>query len=304
MPYFSPSHGASIWYVPGTKPTTPKGFSVGGELRKAREAAGLNQRRLSAKVGVSHVTIGRWERGEVVPRPEDVSALLAVLDVPADVREEIIALARKPDDAHWLAVGMPEQHRQLSTLLDIESTARSITTVSPLLVPGLLQTADYARCIMQAAAVPKQEISTRVAVRIGRRDAITRTGAPVHLHAFIGELVLHQLIGGAEVMAEQLRFLRELGTRTNIELRIIPLASDWHPGLEGPFALDEFASRSPVVHLENRISGLFLHEPPEVEAYLDAVARIRDAALDAEKSSQLVACAIERAIERTGELTS
>jgi hypothetical protein len=246
------------------------------------------------------VTIGRWERGEVVPRPEDVSALLAVLDVPADVREEIIVLARKPDDAHWLAVGMPEQHRQLSTLLDIESTARSITTVSPLLVPGLMQTADYARSIMRAAAVPRQEISTRVAVRIGRRDAITRSRAPVHLHAFIGELVLHQLIGGADVMAEQLRFLGELGSRGNIELRIIPLASDWHPGLEGPFALDEFTSRTPVVHLENRISGLFLHEQPEVEAYLDAIAKVRDAALDEENSSQLIA----DAIERTGEKTS
>jgi transcriptional regulator with XRE-family HTH domain len=286
--------------VPSTKPTTPKGFSVGGELRKAREAAGLNQRQLSAKVGVSHVTIGRWERGVVVPRPEDVSALLAVLDVPADVREEIIVLARKPDDAHWLAVGMPEQHRQLSTLLDIESTARSITTVSPLLVPGLLQTADYARSIMRAAAVPKQEIATRVAVRIGRRDAITRKRAPVYLNAFIGEMVLHQVIGGAEVMAEQLRFLGELGKRANIELRIIPLASDWHPGLEGPFALDEFIGRTPVVHLENRISGLFLHEPPEVEAYQDAIAKVRDAAMSAEKSSQLIA----EAIKRTGEKPS
>jgi transcriptional regulator with XRE-family HTH domain len=287
-----------LWYVVSTN--RAKGVTVGGELRRWRNAANMNQRQVGESIGKSHVTIGRYERGELVPQPEDLSAMLAVMDVPVESREETLALARAANDSHWLAMGMPEQHRQLTALVDIESEALSISTVSPLLVPGMLQTGAYVRSMMERGGVPKHEIATRVAVRVGRRDAITRNSSPVHLNAFIGESVLHQVIGSPQTMLEQLDFLVEMSERPNVDLRVIPMNSDWHPGMDGPFSLAEFAEEDPVVHLENRISGLFLQEPAEVKVYQEAVDKVRDAAMSPDATSGLIA----NAIKKTGEMTA
>lgn len=287
-----------LWYVVSTN--RAKGVTVGSELRRWRKAANMNQRQVGDSIGKSHVTIGRYERGELVPQPEDLSAMLAVMDVPVESREETLALARAANDSHWLAMGMPEQHRQLTALVDIESKALSISTVSPLLIPGMLQTSAYVRTIMERAEVATQEIAARVAVRVGRREVITRAKEPVHLNAFIAESVLYQVIGSPAIMVEQLQFLEEMASRSNVDLRIIPTAVDWHPGMDGPFSLAEFAEDDPVVHLENRISGLFLQKPVEVNVYQKAVRKMRDVAMSPDATSGLIA----NAIRRQGKMTA
>jgi len=268
--------------------TTPKARALGVELRKSREAAGYSVRQFAAMLDTSHATISRWETGQRTPTPEDVAAYLAKAGVSAVTRQQLVDLARDADGPHWLSVGMPEQQRQLAGLLEVERTANRITTVSTLLIPGLLQTGDYARAIMRAADVPASEIDTRVAVRLGRRDAITRRN-PAQLVAFVAESVLHAEIGGPAVMLDQLHALLEHAERPNVELRVIPTKTDWHPGLDGPFSLVEASDRAPVVHLENRISGLFLHEPAEVEIYRVAVNRVSEVAMSAKDSATLIA---------------
>ncbi|SDP84444.1 Transcriptional regulator, contains XRE-family HTH domain [Actinopolyspora xinjiangensis] len=278
-----------LWCMAGT---TPKARALGAELRSAREAAGMGLRQLADLLETSHATVSRWETGQRAPKPEDVTAYLATVGGTAEQREQLADLARDPDGSHWLSVGMPEQHRQLATLLEIEREASRITTVSPLLIPGLLQTADYARAIMTTGGVPASEIDTRVAVRIGRHDAIVRKN-PAHLRAFIGEGVLNQLIGDSEIMVDQLRALLKYAELDNVELRVIPTRCGWHPGLEGPFSLAEFdGTRSPVVHLENRVSALFLHESDEVQAYLDALDRVREVAMSPAESVGTIGDAI------------
>ncbi|GGI80884.1 hypothetical protein GCM10011581_17820 [Saccharopolyspora subtropica] len=276
-----------LWCMAGT---TPKARALGAELRAAREAAGIGLRQLAEQLETSHATVSRWETGARSPKPEHVAAYLAKVGASAEQREQLVELARDPDGSHWLSVGMPEQQRQLAALLEIEREAKRITTVSPLLIPGLLQTAEYAREIMKTGGVPASEIDTRVAVRLGRRDAITRKN-PAELRAFIGESVLYQLIGSAEIMTDQLEALLKYAELDNVELRIIPTRCGWHPGLEGPFSLAEFddRNRTPVVHLENRISGLFLHEPDEVSAYEIALDRVEEVAMSPDASSRLIA---------------
>ncbi|SNR81722.1 Transcriptional regulator, contains XRE-family HTH domain [Haloechinothrix alba] len=271
--------------MPGT---TPKARAIGAELRRARESAGYGLRELATEVGTSHASLSRWETGQRAPRPEDVAVFLTAVNAPAEQREELIELARDPDGSHWLSINMPDRQRQLATLLEIERDATAITAVSPLLIPGLLQTADYARAMMIAGDVDHDEIDMRVAVRVGRREAITRRN-PARLSAVIWEPVLYQEIGGHELMADQLRTLHDYGHRDNVELRVIPTRCPWHPGLEGPFALTEFDDRDAVVHLENRISGLFLHDPDEVKRYRDAVNKVREVAMSPSDSLRLVA---------------
>lgn len=275
--------------MPGT---TPKARALGAELRKAREAAGLGVRQVAAMLETSHATVSRWETGHRSPKPEDVSAYLAKVGASAEVRQQLVELARGADGPHWLSVGMPEQKPQLAGLLEVERTAAYIATVSTLLIPGLLQIGDYARAIMRQADVPASEIDTRVAVRIGRQEIVTRRN-PVRLDAFIGESALHADIGGAAVMVDQLHALLAHAERPNVDLRVIPMQSDWHPGLDGPFLLVESLDGAGVVHLENRISGLFLHEPADIEVYWSAVEKVRKVAMSAEDSAKLIAEVID-----------
>lgn len=278
-----------LWCMAGnTVRTTPKARALGAELRKAREHSGLGLRAIGELLDTSHTTVSRWETGERSPKLEDVAAYLQAVQAPAEVREEILELAREPDGPHWLSIGMPEQPRQMATLLEIERDARSITSVSPLLIPGLLQTAEYTRAIMTTGGVPEDQIDLRVAVRLGRRNALTRKD-PASLVAFIGESALRQDIGGREVMSDQLKELLKVGQQGNVDLRVVPIETGWHAGLEGPFSLFEIEGRDSVVCVENRVSALYLHKPDDVAAYESALPRVEEVALGAEESTALIA---------------
>lgn len=268
--------------------TTPKARAIGVELRRAREDAGLSARQLAAQLDKSHTTIGRWETGERAPRPVDVAAVLGALGADNKVREELVELARNTNGPHWVASGLPEQQRQLAALLEIERDATRIVDVSAALIPGMLQTSGYARAIIGAGGVPDDEVETRVAIRVGRRDAVARPN-PTKLLAIIDESALHRMIGGARVMAEQLRSLLKDAELSNVELRVVPMGAGWHPALEGPFLLVELADRSPVVQVENRRSALFFHEHDDVEAYRQAVATVLEVAMSPTDSQGLIA---------------
>lgn len=269
--------------------TTPKSRALGAELRKAREAAGLTVRGLGDLLEISHATVSRWETGDRTVKPENVSAYLVACKAPAELRDELVEMSRSTGGTRWLSMDMPEQKHQLAALLEIEANATAIWNVAPLLVPGLLQTGEYVFAVMKESGVPADEIHTRVATRVGRQHAITRRRSPVMLHAFIGEAVLHGGIGGAEVMSDQLDALLELGRLPNVAIRVIPTTSVWHAGLEGMFTYTESADGSPVVHLETRVSGLFLHEPEDVRAYKDALPRLAEVAMSPADSAELIA---------------
>jgi transcriptional regulator with XRE-family HTH domain len=276
-----------------------KDTGVGLALRDARRALGWNQRQAAEAAGFSNASISRWETGEHSPRVDHLASLLTVLQVPAERRDEIVALHRKRDEPHWVAVDASEQKQQITTLLELERTATEITVVSPLLIPGLLQTADYVRAIMERGGVPADEVTTRVVTRMGRRDAITRKKNPAHLTAVVGESALRQRIGGPAVMLEQLQALPVAAEMPNVDLRVLPDNCDWHPALEGAFVLVEFSDRTPVVQIENRRSAMFFSEPPDIEAYREAAETVLRVAMSPERSAGLIAEVIANAAKRT-----
>jgi hypothetical protein len=181
----------------------------------------------------------------------------------------------------------PEQRQQLAALLDSERTATKITQVSPLIIPGLLQTNNYIRAVMSEGCVPVDDLETRMVIRIGRRDALSRPN-PVHLVALIGEAALHQMIGGRDIMIEQLQYLLTVVKQSNVDVRLIPFDIGWHPAIEGPFLLIESADEATVVHLENRRSGLFLHEEADVQTYQKAAVTVCSMALSPAASAELI----------------
>jgi len=281
----------------GTNQGTPRSRTLGARLLAARTAAGLTVRQLAERLEINHSTLVRYEGGTRSPKPEVVATIAGALGLNGAEREELLELARGADDRTWLAVSMPEQQRQLAALLAFERTATRITDVSMLLLPGLLQTSDYARAIMIAAEVPDTQIDTRVAVRVGRRDALTRKN-PAHLTAVIWEPVLREMIGGPQVMADCLRYLETVADWPNVDLRVIPGDAGWHHALEGSFVLDHFEDEPAVVHLETRASGLFLHEKEDVAVYEEAAEKVLRVAMSAADSKALIAREAKR-IEET-----
>lgn len=274
-----------LWCVPST---TPKGRALGAELRQARERADLSIRELARRLETNHTNLSRIESGERPPAPEVVASILTALGVNGAGQEQILELSRDTDGSYWISVGMPEQELQLAALLDFERTTQHITDVSPLLIPGLLQTSDYVRAIMTTAGRPAHEVETRAAVRTGRREVLTRD-EPVNFTAYIGEPALRQHIVGRDAMATQLRHVLTLAEMDHVTVHVIPEETAWHPGLEGAFSLLDFAAGDPIVHLETRRSGLFLGEENDVRAYRQAVGKVREIAMSPQDSRGLIA---------------
>lgn len=269
------------------KPPTPKLRALGVALRKAREARGVGLRELARQLDDDPGALSRYETGERASKPEKVSQILATLGVRGEDYDSIMALTRDSEGPLWIAVSLHQRQRQVEAMLEFEDMASRITVVDPLLIPGLLQTRGYAEGIMKADEdVPASEIRTRVAVRMGRQSVLDRAN-PVRLDAFVGEGVLDQLIGTPSVMAEQLRWLLEIGGRDNLTIRVMPKSSGWHPGLEGMFNLIE-SEPLPVVLLDTRRSSVFLHEQADVDSYRRAVERVARIAMSPEDSAGLI----------------
>jgi hypothetical protein len=278
----------------GTRGT--KAATLGAQMRDARlqYKPGSSVRSMCGPLGVKHPTVSRWETGERAPRPEDVAAYMVAIGAPAELREKLVDMARDTSRRPWLTMTVgrhPEDQGQFAAMLEIERTAQELTHVAPLLVPGMLQTPDYARAVFVEADVPPDLIDTRVAVRIGRQAALTRRD-PLHFRAYIWEPVLHALLGGEETMGDQLQHLLDFGARSNVDIRVIPTRTPWNPGWEGPFSVAIFpdsVERGPVVQLENKVSALYLDEPDEVAPYLKAGVRAEEVAISSEASAELIA---------------
>lgn len=272
---------------------TPKARALGGMLREARSERGIGLRGFAIAIGRDPGLLSRWETGDRVPKPTDVAQILAKLGVVGEQFDEILGFCYGAGESQWLAITLPDQRRQLVALQEFESTATSIIDASPLLIPGLLQSAGYVRAIMTAGGVPVEQIEDRIATRINRRKVLLRKQPP-HLLTFVCEGAVRQLIGDRTIMVEQLRHLLRMAQLPNVDLRVVPADVGWHPGLEGMFIIIESDEISPVVHLENRRSGLFLHEAEDVQIYREAVDMMGGMALEGPESALFIAAEADR----------
>lgn len=281
---------------------TPKARALGAALRQAREEKGLLLRELASAINRDVGVLSRWETGERTPKPEMVAQILTKLGVEGEPFDDIMTLAYGTDESQWVATTLPEQRVQMSAYVDWEQNATRIVEVAPLLIPGLLQISDYVRAIMTAGGVPAGEIEERITNRIGRRGAISKS-RPAQLLVLLGQNVLDHDIGGPQVTVAQTRHLLEMAAKANIDLRIIPERSGWHPGLEGGFAFIEVdrsavmkknRRQASIVFIETRRSMLMLHEDGDVDAYKRAVDKIMPITLSAEASMRFLADRVNR----------
>lgn len=264
----------------------PAAHQLGAELRTLREAAGLTLRALEAQVGFSNATISLWENGHRLPSIDNLGKILDVLGVSGDERERLLGMRREADGPGQLVSGTPSIGKQLSRLIEQEQIARRITEVAPLLIPGLLQTSNYARTILRR----DPDASMRVALRAGRQKIITRSREPVKFHALIDTEVLTRPIAPLAVIAEQLHHLLKMAERPNVMIQLVSSTqSGYTPMLAGPFILLEFPTATPIVHLEHYRASTSLWGKEDVRGFVAAVEEITQKAMTPERSSEVIA---------------
>ena len=163
---------------------------------------------------------------------------------------------------------------------------------APMLVPGLLQTEQYARAVISSGMLiaPPGEVERRVQVKMTRQRALTRD-SPLSVDVVLDEAAVVRTVGGAEVMREQLAQLVALAARPNITIQVLPLSAGSHPATTGEFTILGFPDliAPDVVYLENMTSDLYVEQEAEVYRYGMAFDRLRSLALTAGKSAEFIA---------------
>jgi transcriptional regulator with XRE-family HTH domain len=268
---------------------TIRSRELGEGLHRAMRQAGLDQKDTAQKLGWSQSRVSRLLSGKRGGTEVDVSAFLAVVQVTGAERDRLLGICREQNIPGWLQQHGTRLPQQLRTLIDHENKALTIDAFEPTLVPGLLQTTDYARALIrEAGTIPAGEIEDRVAARLGRQSLFGRE-RPARFTFFIHEFVLRLSVGGPAVMFEQLEHLLRKATRPYLTLRVVPAALGGHAAINGAFRLMEFAEFRPVAYLESETSSLFLEKPEEIAAYRRILGLLAQTALSEGQSAELIA---------------
>jgi transcriptional regulator with XRE-family HTH domain len=272
---------------------------LGAELRALRAEAGLTSGEAARLVGWHQSKVSRIETGASGVKPPDVRLLLDTYQVgDAQLRDMLLILAGSDDGGgrhHWWHAYrgvLPPAYRDF---ISLESQASAIRNLETSVVPGLLQTPEYARAVTRAAVGGldndgPERLDALVQVRLARQD-ILRADPPLALSVVLDEAVLRREVGGPGVMARQLDRLMEAAHLPQVRLQVLPFAAGAHIGITGPFVIFSFPSTSDldVVVLDHLTSSLYLERKEDLEAYSEAFNTLQFHALSPEDSLDYIA---------------
>ncbi|MDI1465451.1 helix-turn-helix transcriptional regulator [Catellatospora sp. KI3] len=274
-----------------TSGTSLRRRRLGVALRELRERAGMTHQQVGPVLDCSPSKLSRIENGEVGVRRGDLLALLDLYGL-ADAlqRDELTELAResKRRGGWWLKYG--DLSAPFLKLIQLESEAASIRGTDLLLVPGLLQTAEYARALIRTA-VPddEEEVERRVRIRLTRQEILLRPDPP-ELWVILDEAALHRRVGGSEVMSQQLKALVAAGDRPNVTIQVLPFEHGEYEAMPGSFRVMRFADpRDPdTVYLEGYAGAVYLDDARDVRRYSLVFDHLCAVALSPQSSRQLL----------------
>ncbi|MGW5515741.1 helix-turn-helix domain-containing protein [Nocardia africana] len=271
---------------------------LGRYLRELRQGSGLTIAELARRIERGATTVQRLETGTADRiRLWDVDAICQVCGADETTTEALKGLAQQGNSKSWWHQYGDLIPVNFDVYMGLESSAAKLTSFAEL-VPGLLQTAEYAHTLSRLAhpAEPDSEISRRVEMRTRRQVLITKKAAPLPIEVILEESALHRVVGTRRVMGVQLRHLADMGTRSNISVRVLPFSAGVPLGdLTGPFIILDFdqpTSERPVepsvVYAEGYTGAMYFDDPEVVERYRQAHATLRKVALDEQDSRKLL----------------
>ena len=263
---------------------------LGARLRRLREASGISVNEAGFVVRGSPSKISRLENGRVSVKDRDIVDLLALYGVTDEAqREELRAMAARANSVGWWHDYSDILPSWFEEYVGLEEAATQIRGYEVQLVPGLLQTEDYARAVTLLEYSNPKEINRRVSLRMTRQAILSRP-APASLWVVVDEAALRRPIGGSSVMRAQLKHLIAASQRSNVTIQVMPFKIGGHPAVAGPFSVLHFAESdlSDVVYLEQLASSQYHDKPDMVDKYLAVMERLcLDAATPADSIERL-----------------
>jgi transcriptional regulator with XRE-family HTH domain len=246
------------------------------ELRAARSKAGLSQEELAAQINYSPSLVGMVESCRRIPSPDFAQRCDEALNTTGTFARMLEHLGATP---------VPSWFRPF---VEYEATASTLRTFEHVLVPGLLQTEEYARGVLITRPnTTEDELEERVAARMARQVILRRDDPPL-LWVVIDEGVLHRQVGGEKVMYEQLQYLAEASLRPNITVEVVPFSAGAHSGLLGACVVADLNDSSRVAYLETMAEGYIVESPSVISSIMLTLDTLRSEALPRSASRDLI----------------
>jgi transcriptional regulator with XRE-family HTH domain len=275
--------------VPEVRSPTLRRRELGARLRALRLERGLTVDQVAERMLCSPSKVSRMEtgqRGATLRDVRDLCTLYGVTD-PAQVSHLMELVKEGKQQAWWQS----HELDYFATYVGLEQAATYLCYYQSSIVPGLLQTVEYARAMYEGglpAEFTPERADELIEVRLRRQQVLSRD-PPLKLEAVFDEAVLHRLVGGRAVMAAQLQHLVEVAKRPNVTLQVIPYDAGAHPAMDSMFTLVEFDGVAPsVVYVEGLMGWLYIEREHEVTRYKQILEYLRNIALNPKETIKLV----------------
>ena len=266
---------------------------LGAELRRHRLEAGITIDVVARRLGCSPSKVSRIETGHTSATPHDVENMLDICGVSRTISDELVEIASEARQKGWWH---PYSAVLVGAYVGLESAASRIRSYEQQVIPGLLQSEEYAIAMIRTArsSDTDAELDRRVRVRMERQSLLIQDD-PIDLWVVLDEAVVSRPVGGDDVMRDQLVRLVEAAELPNVTLQILPFQVGAHAGMDGPFAILDFpeAEDPDVVYAESATGGLFLEKADELQKYGTIFDTIQSTALTPEESTKMIEMLVE-----------
>lgn len=268
--------------------TGPTRLQIAAGLKRLRERSGMTLEEVGKGAGYGKSTVQRYEDWRAKSKIQ-ARTVRALAEAAKGSAAEVAALVRLAEatDGWWVGGGVPEW---MHPLVALESVATEETVFANSVVPGLLQTREYARSIHLAEQVrkPADEVEQLVDSRMRRQIVLTRPD-PIHLWVVLDQAVLRRVVGNSAVMAEQIQHLMEQTQRPCVDVQILPFEAGAHAAGFGHFVAIAAGDTLRAVYTEMLGGGLYMDAPDDVGRYTRAFQHLLSQAADATRSLAIMA---------------
>lgn len=286
---------------PARGPVVPR-RRLGAELRSLREQAGLTIEEVAKALECSVSKVSRLETGQGIPYRRDIRDLLDRYGIVDSAhRDRLMRWVREGNRQGWWDAfadvaapdsGDPLLRHNLSRYVALEQDASEVRGFEAIVLPGLLQTEDYARALLHAlSTTDKEAVDRLVELRMRRQRRLYADDDPLRVHMVIDEAVLHRPVGGTKVMHGQLTQLLTGAQRPNVTLQILPFSIGAHRSVAGSFVVLAFANSEDkdLVYIEGHIGDLYLEKEHDVHVYGEIFDALVGQCLATDQSTKLIA---------------
>jgi hypothetical protein len=285
------SDGASAGATPSGGPAVLR-MLLGAQLRRLREKANVGRDDAGYHIRASGSKISRMELGRVSFKERDVTDLLDLYGVTdPEQHDKLVQLTREANATPWYQKFQDVVPDWFAVYVGLEEAAQLIRIYEIQFVPGLLQTPDYARAVIQQGSpgLDPDEVERRLQLRLGRQRLLGRDSPP-RLWAIVDEAALRRPMGGRDIHAAQIERLIDVIGAANITLQVMPFKYGGHAAESGSFTLMRFPETDlpDIVYMEYLTGAHYVEKPDEVERYAAVMERLSVAATSPDRTREIL----------------